>query len=340
MKEKLKKTLLLALFAMIIIQVASFAHSGRTDKYGGHKDNQNKSGLGSYHYHCGGYPAHLHTNGVCPYSGSGNSSSNSSNSSTKSNSTNKSNYNNTTNNSKNSTTVKPAEVLVQNVEIQNKANFSELMVGESVKLNAIVQPENATSKDITWTSSNEQIAIVDSSGEVQAISEGKVTITAKSNNSKQDSLNLVIKRKPILVEKISINNSVSTMNVGDELNLDIICTPENADNKEHTVNSSNTDVINVEANKIKAVASGKATITVTSRDGNATNSFDITVIDVKIEEDANEGSVESKSSSNVNASDSSSDGSGGTVVALLGMCGIGGYALYRKNKNNHKIKKD
>ena len=25
------------------------------------------SGLGSYHYHCGGYPAHLHTNGVCPY---------------------------------------------------------------------------------------------------------------------------------------------------------------------------------------------------------------------------------------------------------------------------------
>jgi hypothetical protein len=44
------------------------AHSGRTDSSGGHKDNKNKSGLGSYHYHCGGYPAHLHTNGVCPYS--------------------------------------------------------------------------------------------------------------------------------------------------------------------------------------------------------------------------------------------------------------------------------
>ncbi len=44
------------------------AHSGRTDSSGGHKDNKNKSGLGSYHYHCGGHPAHLHTNGVCPYS--------------------------------------------------------------------------------------------------------------------------------------------------------------------------------------------------------------------------------------------------------------------------------
>lgn len=43
------------------------AHSGRTDSHGGHHDNKNKSGLGSYHYHCGGYPAHLHPNGVCPY---------------------------------------------------------------------------------------------------------------------------------------------------------------------------------------------------------------------------------------------------------------------------------
>lgn len=43
------------------------AHSGRTDANGGHKDNKNVSGLGSYHYHCGGYPAHLHPNGVCPY---------------------------------------------------------------------------------------------------------------------------------------------------------------------------------------------------------------------------------------------------------------------------------
>lgn len=44
------------------------AHSRRTDAMGGHHDYQNKSGLGSYHYHCGGHPAHLHKNGQCPYS--------------------------------------------------------------------------------------------------------------------------------------------------------------------------------------------------------------------------------------------------------------------------------
>lgn len=53
---------------LIIMCNITFAHSGRTDSNGGHRDNKNKSGLGSYHYHCGGHPAHLHINGVCPYS--------------------------------------------------------------------------------------------------------------------------------------------------------------------------------------------------------------------------------------------------------------------------------
>ena len=46
---------------IISLSLSAFAHGGRTDSSGGHKDNKNKSGLGGYHYHCGGYPAHLHT---------------------------------------------------------------------------------------------------------------------------------------------------------------------------------------------------------------------------------------------------------------------------------------
>lgn len=65
---------------LLTILIASFpilalAHSGRTDASGGHKDNKNASGLGSYHYHHG-YSAHLHPNGVCPYDQSAAASSN------------------------------------------------------------------------------------------------------------------------------------------------------------------------------------------------------------------------------------------------------------------------
>lgn len=49
--------------------ITAQAHSGRTDSQGGHRDNKNASGLGSYHYHHG-YSAHLHPKGVCPYDNS------------------------------------------------------------------------------------------------------------------------------------------------------------------------------------------------------------------------------------------------------------------------------
>lgn len=48
------------------LSITAEAHGGRTDSNGGHRDTKNASGLGSYHYHHG-YPAHLHTNGICPY---------------------------------------------------------------------------------------------------------------------------------------------------------------------------------------------------------------------------------------------------------------------------------
>lgn len=54
-------------FCSILCISTVFAHGGRTDAYEGHRDNYNASGLGSYHYHCGSAPAHLHDNGICPY---------------------------------------------------------------------------------------------------------------------------------------------------------------------------------------------------------------------------------------------------------------------------------
>lgn len=80
-KKRTKKALLiglLLLFVCLACIITTLAHSGRTDSSGGHRDNNNKSGLGSYHYHCDGYPAHLHTNGVCPYTSRGYSASTSS----------------------------------------------------------------------------------------------------------------------------------------------------------------------------------------------------------------------------------------------------------------------
>lgn len=65
--QKIILTILWIIGLLLLISTLAFAHSGRTDASGGHRDNQNVSGLGSYHYHCGGFPAHLHVQGYCPY---------------------------------------------------------------------------------------------------------------------------------------------------------------------------------------------------------------------------------------------------------------------------------
>ena len=57
----MKKVLSLIIGLLIIGAIPVFAHSGKTDANGGH----NVSG-GGYHYHHG-YPAHQHTDGICPY---------------------------------------------------------------------------------------------------------------------------------------------------------------------------------------------------------------------------------------------------------------------------------
>ena len=78
MKHTIKRVLL-CIVAMSIVLIkfnSCSAHPGRTDSNGGHKDNKNVSGLGPYHYHCGGNPAHLHPDGICPYSAEAKKSSN------------------------------------------------------------------------------------------------------------------------------------------------------------------------------------------------------------------------------------------------------------------------
>lgn len=196
MKKYIKK--ILSVFIIIIgilsIQISVYSHSGRTDANGGHRDNKNKSGLGSYHYHCGGHPAHLHPNGVCPYSSSGKSSTSGSSSGSSATKT---------------TTSIPTSIAVTEIQIDKKVEDME--VGDNEKLTAIITPSNATDKNITWKSSDESIATIDSTGEVIAKKSGTVDITATTSNGKSNTITINIK-EPINVQKNYTTNSLMEKN--------------------------------------------------------------------------------------------------------------------------------
>lgn len=64
--------------------------------------------------------------------------------------------------------------------IELNTSSATVRQGEQLKLTASVYPSNALFKDITFTSSNEQVATVDENGNVNALKPGIATITATS----------------------------------------------------------------------------------------------------------------------------------------------------------------
>ena len=75
-------------------------------------------------------------------------------------------------------TVNP--VLVNSITLNETAQ--ELTVGENLQLSAIVAPDNATDKSVTWSSTNEAVAVVSESGLVTAVGSGTCQIKATAND--------------------------------------------------------------------------------------------------------------------------------------------------------------
>lgn len=86
------------------------------------------------------------------------------------------------------------KVAVTGISLSLEKN--EAYIGEVIKATTTITPENATTKDVDWSSSDENIATV-SSGSVTPKAEGTVTITATSKDdpSKSASATLIVKKK-------------------------------------------------------------------------------------------------------------------------------------------------
>lgn len=83
--------------------------------------------------------------------------------------------------------------------------------------------------------------------------------------------------KAVNVTGIKLNKTSTSILVGSTETLTATITPDNATNKSVTWASSNTAVATVDNGVVTAIAPGSATITVTTKDGNKTDSCSVTV---------------------------------------------------------------
>lgn len=155
-----------------------------------------------------------------------------------------------------------------------------LGVGETATLKATIEPEEATNKNVTWSSSDDTTVTVED-GVVTGKKVGTATITAETSNGLKATAEVIVKE--IAVTKVTLSETTATMTIGGELELTATIEPKNATDQRLTWSSSDTGVATVDSNgKVTAKAAGTATITATAASG-ITAACEITVSDDVIE---------------------------------------------------------
>ena len=155
-----------------------------------------------------------------------------------------------------------------------------IKIGDTMRLIVNVNPAPLASSDFTWESSNPSVVSVDSNGNIKGLKEGTAIITVTSPNGKTATVKITVVKDEIKAEKINLNPSKLTLDVGSVKQIDATLEPENATNGDLKWTSSNPKVATVDENGVvKGISPGTATITVKTKDGTVTATITVTVRD-------------------------------------------------------------
>lgn len=172
----------------------------------------------------------------------------------------------------------PVNIPVESVALDKKD--AVLKIGGTTALKAAVTPENATNKNVGWSSSDEKIATV-KDGVITAVAEGKAAITVTTEDGGKTAVcNVTVsgeKPEVIPVTGVSLDKGEAALKVGETAALAAMVAPENATNKNVNWSSSDEKIATVKGGVITAVSEGKATIIVTTEDGSKTAECIVTV---------------------------------------------------------------
>ena len=157
--------------------------------------------------------------------------------------------------------VTTTSILVSSVNID--PDKKSMYMGSSQYLYAIVCPENATNKNVTWSSTNPSVATVNpTSGLVSAQNPGTTVIraTAQDNSGAVGICELTV--KPVLVQSISVNPSTLSLPKGTSGQLSATVYPSNATNKSVKWYSCDEDIATIDEDTGEVTAVGDAGETV------------------------------------------------------------------------------
>lgn len=160
-------------------------------------------------------------------------------------------------------TVSTANVAVTSVTLDKTS--LDLAVNGTYTLKATVAPNNASNREVTWSSSDATVAKVEGEGKVTALKDGTatITVTAKDDSEKTASCKVTVSN----VSAITLDKTSLELAVNGTHTLVATTTPAGA---AVTWSSSDPTVAKVEGGKVTALKDGTATITAKAGEKTAT----------------------------------------------------------------------
>lgn len=149
-------------------------------------------------------------------------------------------------------------------------------ISNIIKKNPLTSENKSKYSKLKWKSSNKKIVKVINNKKLKGLKKGKVYIRGYNAKKKRIlSIRVTVGKK---VSKISVAQSPLALFVGREAKLSAKVSPAGASNKKLFYSSSNPAVATVsKTGKVTAAASGKAVITITSKDGGKTKKVTVNV---------------------------------------------------------------
>ncbi len=181
------------------------------------------------------------------------------------------------------------EVTVISATTREKPTGVTILTSDSVwypgkigQLAAVVTPATATDQSVTWKSSKNSVARVDSNGRIICLNPGEAVITATTNDQQKVCTYKIVVEDRIRVSNAEMSYSEYALKEGDTFILRARITPYNANITTVTWASSNKNVATVSSSGIvKAKSPGSTVITATTTDGGYVASCAIAVVDLK-----------------------------------------------------------
>lgn len=169
---------------------------------------------------------------------------------------------------------------VKPTAIKLSAATLKLSVEEQQVLEVVLTPSNAVADDLTWSTSDDKVAVVDQDGTVAAVAEGKATITVKCNGGTLAAtcqVEVVSKEEEVKVTSIALEPASLSLEEGQKGRLNVVVTPANAVVEDLQWETSDAEVASISEGEVTALKAGKAVITAKCNAGALSATCQITV---------------------------------------------------------------